>query len=178
MSSEPFVEEQENPFGPPAMDGSQAKPRRNHESLPRSDQFILTTMVLAGALAEGFILMSMMSGRLGSLERAAGASVLLTPCATFFSVVFWTFIATSRGDDFIVGRILKATIFASLATPAAAILFGTTCAVFSVPTVLASDRAIPGFDLASTLLGVIGALSLGLVAWLMIWLMSRQKLWR
>ena len=178
MSPEPDAEEQENPFGPPVTDGAQAKPRRHHESLPRSDQFILTAMVLGGALAEGFILMSMMSGGLGPLERVAGALVLLTPCATFFSVVFWTFIATTRGDDFIVGRILKATVFASLATPAAAILFGTTCAVFSVPTVIISDQANPGSDLTPILLGLIGTVLLGLVAWLMIWLMSRQRLWR
>lgn len=178
MSPESSIEEQDNPFGPPVTEGAQAKPRRNHKPLPRSDQFILSAMVLGGALAEGFILMSLMSGRLGSLERAAGALVLLTPCATFFSVVFWTFIATTRGDDFIVGRILKATVFASLATPAAAILFGTTCAAFSVPAVLITDQAKPGFDITPTLLGLIGTLLLGLVAWLMIWLMSRQRLWR
>ena len=54
--------------------------------------------------------------------------------ATFFIAVFWTFMAKSRDSDFVVGRILKSLVMATLATPAAFFALGICCSAIAAPT--------------------------------------------
>ncbi|MEM7475010.1 MAG: hypothetical protein AAF483_08455 [Planctomycetota bacterium] len=169
---------QTNPFEPPSGDGGQLAEKPPHKPLSQADKIVLLVIVGGGSALEAAVFCVLLAGIHGPrFEVVLGFLSVTVPAATFFAAVFWAFISVTRGEDFIVGRIIKATVFATVATPAAYVLLVTTCSAIAIPTQLMMDDTAIG-KYGPYFMALVAAALMVLLSLAAIFIILRQRLWR